>query len=92
MDQKRLIVAIAISIAILLGFQFLLPKSPSRLPTQQTAAAVDRASPEAVRRTADPSFPGTEPEAVPRPEGRPARPDQRRPRERNRQPARRRAG
>ena len=67
MDQKRLIVAIAISIAILLGFQFLLPKAPPRSPSQETAATVNRPANEPVRRTVDPSFPGTEPEAVPAP-------------------------
>jgi len=30
MDQKRLLIAIAVSIAILLGFQFLMPKPPAR--------------------------------------------------------------
>ena len=69
MDQKRLIVAIAISIAILLGFQFLLPKAPPRPPGQEAAEAVNRPAPEPVRRTVDPSFPGTEPEAVPPPKG-----------------------
>jgi YidC/Oxa1 family membrane protein insertase len=36
MDQKRLFLAIAISIAILLGFQFLLPKPPRPAPTAET--------------------------------------------------------
>jgi YidC/Oxa1 family membrane protein insertase len=67
MDQKRLIVAIAVSIAILLGFQFLLPKAPVRPPAQETAANLNPAAPETVRRTIDPSFPGTEPQAVPPP-------------------------
>ncbi|WP_158744684.1 membrane protein insertase YidC [Acidisphaera sp. L21] len=67
MDQKRLIVAIAVSIAILLGFQFLLPKTPARIPAQQTAANLNPAAPETVRRSTDPSFPGTEPQAVPPP-------------------------
>ena len=67
MDQKRLIIAIAVSIAILLGFQFLLPKAPPRPPAQETAALVNQPAAETVRRSADPSFPGTEPEAVPQP-------------------------
>ena len=67
MDQKRLIVAIAVSIAILLGFQFLLPKAPPRPVNQQTAAAVNTPAPNATPRSFDPSFPGTEPEAVPPP-------------------------
>ena len=67
MDQKRLIIAIAVSIAILLGFQFLLPKAPPRPPAQETAAALNQPAPEAARRSVDPSFPGTEPEAVPQP-------------------------
>ena len=67
MDQKRLIIAIAVSLAILLGFQFLLPKAPPRPPARETAAAVNSPAPEAARRSVDPSFPGTEPEAVPAP-------------------------
>ena len=67
MDQKRLIVAIAISIAILLGFQFLRPPAPPHPANQETAANVNPTVPDAVRRTADPSFPGTEPQAVPPP-------------------------
>jgi YidC/Oxa1 family membrane protein insertase len=65
MDQKRLIVAIAISIAILLGFNFLLPKAPPK-PAQEITAAADTASPAAPRKL-DPSFPGTQPQAVPPP-------------------------
>src|SRR5579871_4442357 len=42
MEQKRLFIAIAISVAILLGFQLLLPHAPRPTPAQtaeQTAAA-----------------------------------------------------
>jgi YidC/Oxa1 family membrane protein insertase len=71
MDQKRLLVAIAASIAILLGFQLLLPKAPPRPadqhPTEQTAAQVNQPASSATPRRVDPSFPGTEPEAVPPP-------------------------
>ncbi len=67
MDQKRLIVAIAISIAILLGFQFLLPKSPGKPPSQETTAELNQPAATATPRAFDPSFPGTEPEAVPPP-------------------------
>ena len=46
MDQKRLIMAIAISIAILLGFQLLVaPHLPKPAPTAQThPAAADKGS------------------------------------------------
>ena len=66
MDQKRLITAIVVSIAILLGFQFLLPK-PVRPPVQDTAAVVNAPANEATRQSLNPSFPGTEPQAVPPP-------------------------
>src|SRR5271154_4466751 len=36
MDQKRLILAIAISLAILLGFQWLMPRPPHPVTTAQT--------------------------------------------------------
>ncbi len=67
MDQKRLIVAIAISIAILLGFQFLAPKAPIPPVSQETAANLNQPASSAMPRAFDPSFPGTEPEAVPPP-------------------------
>jgi YidC/Oxa1 family membrane protein insertase len=38
MDQKRLILAIAISIAILLGFQFLMPHPPKPVPGETATA------------------------------------------------------
>ena len=62
MDQKRLIAAIVVSILILLGFQFLVPK-PAHTP-QQTAAAVNAPAATARPEAFNPSFPGTEPEAV----------------------------
>jgi YidC/Oxa1 family membrane protein insertase len=66
MDQKRLIIAIAVSIAILLSFQLLLPKAPPR-PANQTVAELNKPAPSAAPTSSSPSFPGTEPEAVPPP-------------------------
>jgi len=67
MDQKRLFLAIAISIAILLGFQLLLPKPPPNLQTAQTIPT--QATPTTVtpRPTGDVAAPGTQPIAVPPP-------------------------
>ena len=68
MDQKRLMLAIGISIAILLGFQLLLPSAPR--PTQrQEAQQTTRTTPSAdtPRPTGDPATPGTQPVAVPPP-------------------------
>ncbi len=61
MDQKRLFTAIAISIAILLGFQLLGPKPPPRpaAPVSQTTPTT--ATP---RPTGNPAAPGTQPVAV----------------------------
>ncbi len=39
MDQKRLLIAIVVSVAILLGFQFLLPKAPAPVPSASTPAS-----------------------------------------------------
>jgi YidC/Oxa1 family membrane protein insertase len=64
MDQKRLITAIAMSIAILVGFQYLLPKAPPPAPTTTASAPASAAPAEPAARTPDPSFPGTEPEPV----------------------------
>ncbi len=63
MDQKRLFLAIAISIAILLGFQLLLPKPPPRVQqaTQSTPTEL------APRPTGDVAAPGTQPTPVPPP-------------------------
>ncbi len=66
MDQKNLLAAIAISIAILLGFQFLLPKAPPR-PALQTAEQLNQPAAPDARPRPDPSFPGTEPVSVPQP-------------------------
>jgi YidC/Oxa1 family membrane protein insertase len=56
MDQKRLLIAIAVSIAILLGFQFLLPKAPPR-PAQLVAESTSSqpANPDAPRQAGTPA-------------------------------------
>ena len=61
MDQKRLFIAIAISIAILLGFQLILPK-PQR-PAQQQAFVTTKTTPSGDTPTPvnNPAFPGTQP-------------------------------
>ncbi len=67
MDQKRLFVAIAISIAILLGFQLLLPKpppQPQQAALQTTQSTPTNATP---RPTGEVATPGTQPVAVPPP-------------------------
>ena len=62
MDQKRLITAIAISIAILLGFQLLGPKPPPR----NTVAEATKTTPSGAvpPPVGSPAYPGTEPVAV----------------------------
>ncbi len=60
MDQNRLVLAIAISIAILLGFQLLLPAKPVP-PTAVTRTTPTGATPAPTR---DPATPGASPEAV----------------------------
>ena len=64
MDQKRLFLAIAISVAILLGFQLLMPKAPVRPVDQATQSTPSAATP---RPTGNPAAPGTQPVAVPAP-------------------------
>ena len=63
MDQRRLFAAIAISIAILLGFQLLGPKR-APAPQEATQTTPSNAVPRPVN---DPAFPGTQPLAVPPP-------------------------
>jgi len=70
MDQKRLFLAIAISIAILLGFQLLLPKPPPiQRVTQDAASQPTQSTPTNAtpRPTGDVATPGTQPMAVPPP-------------------------
>ena len=43
MDQKRLFLAIAISLAILLGFRLLLPSHPTPRPIEQATQATPAA-------------------------------------------------
>jgi YidC/Oxa1 family membrane protein insertase len=78
MDQKRLIIAIAISVAILLGFQFLMPHPPRPAPdavtttSPQSGSAGTPASPSAAPGAAAGTAPGgaataaTAPREVPR--------------------------
>ena len=60
MDQNRLIIAIAVSIAILLGFQFLLPAKPVP-PTASISTTLTQATPAPTR---NPATPGSGPETV----------------------------
>ena len=62
MDQKRLMMAIVISISILLGFQLLLPKPVK--PPEATRTTPSAQSPRPVN---DPAFPGSQPLVVPSP-------------------------
>ena len=64
MDQKRLFLAIAISVAILLGFQLLLPKPAPRTVQQATQSTPTELAP---RPTGDVAAPGTQPMPVPPP-------------------------
>ncbi len=64
MDQKRLFLAIAISIAILAGFQFLLPKPAPQRVQQATQSTPTELAP---RPTGDVAAPGTQPMPVPPP-------------------------
>ncbi len=69
MDQKRLFLAIAISVAILLGFQLLVPKAPPQVAQHTMQSNPNAATPNAAtpRPTGDPAAPGTQPVAVPPP-------------------------
>lgn len=62
MDQNRLFIAIAISIAILLGFQLVFPTPPARVaapPTTQSTPTTATPNP-----TLNPATPGTQPVTV----------------------------
>ena len=59
MDQKRLLTAIVISIAILLSFQWLMPRHPTPVDATQSTPATQTSRP-----TGDPAAPGTQPTAA----------------------------
>ena len=59
MDQKRLLTAIVISIAILLSFQWLMPRHPTPVDATQLTPATQTSRP-----TGDPAAPGTQPTAA----------------------------
>ncbi|GAC1347874.1 MAG: membrane protein insertase YidC [Acetobacteraceae bacterium] len=61
MDQKRLFLAIAISVAILLGFQLLMPKRPAQLAEETSKTTPTTQTPPP---TGNPAAPGTQPVAV----------------------------
>ena len=65
MDQKRLMIAIGVSIAILLGFQLLMPK-PAKPPEQVSQSTPSGQTP---RPTGNPAAPGTQPTAAVPPPG-----------------------
>ena len=62
MDQKRLLLAITLSVAILLGFQLLLPKRPTQETAQQTTQTTPATL--APRPNNDVATPGTQPVSV----------------------------
>ena len=66
-QQRNLIIAVAVSIAILLGFQYFLARpTPTHAPTQQTAQTHNAPSPAAMAPgAAVPTAPGTAPSAEP---------------------------
>ena len=68
MEQKRLMLAVAISIAVLFAFQMLVP-APHKRPVQQVSAASTRATPpsQAPGAAGGVTFPGTEPAAISKP-------------------------
>ena len=68
MDQKRLPLFIALSVAILLLFQYLSPPKPHLPPATRTTLASQTPAP-----TLNPAPPGTQPEHVPPPTMDPAR-------------------
>ena len=65
MDQKRLFIAIALSVAILLTFQLILPKRPTPVTDAQSTQTTPAQN--APRPNFDVATPGTEPMAVPEP-------------------------
>jgi YidC/Oxa1 family membrane protein insertase len=75
MDQKRLLLFIAISVAIIAGFQLIMPP-PRHVPVSQPLQTVqghtkDTPTTAVGAPTHDPATPGTEPVAVPPPQNQP---------------------
>ncbi len=69
MDNNRLILAVVLSVAILLGFELLMPKQNRQALHQQAAQSTQATPPgEAPRPVTDATTPGTQPVAVPSPQ------------------------
>ena len=69
MDNNRLILAVVLSVAILLGFELLMPKQNRPALHQQAAQSTQSTPPgEAPRPITDPATAGTQPVAVPSPQ------------------------
>ncbi len=66
MDQKRLFLAIAISLAILMGFQYLMPKPPSTAQRQGTQEGAQQAGQQAAQPAGTGAAPATASAGVPR--------------------------
>ena len=67
MDQKRLLLAVALSIAVLLGFQFLFPSPPASRQAQQAVSTKTTPSAATPGPVGGPAYPGTQPMPVPPP-------------------------
>ena len=69
MDNNRLILAVVLSVAILLGFELLMPKQNRPALRQQAAQSTQTTPPgDAPRPITDPATAGTQPVAVPSPQ------------------------
>ncbi len=69
MDNNRLILAVVLSVAILLGFELLMPKQNRQALHQQAVQSTQATPPaEAPRPVTDPATAGTQPVAVPSPQ------------------------
>ena len=67
MDQKRLFLAIAVSIGILLGFQLLFPPPPASRQAQQPVPTKTTPTDATPGPVGGPAYPGTQPVTVPPP-------------------------
>lgn len=67
MDQKRLFLAIALSIGVLLGFQLLLPSPPASRQAQQAVPTKTTPTTATPGPVGGPAYPGTQPVPVPPP-------------------------